>query len=85
MDKCYCKNRKKRTRSYNLQLKRLQCITINELAKNVITAKLKRILENEQIEIMKAQTQSSGLLTNQSGYYDFCKKSRYKRFSQMVK
>ena len=37
---------------FNLQLKRLQCITLNELAKDVIAGKLKKILEDEEIEIM---------------------------------
>ena len=59
---------------FNLQLKRLQCITLNELAKDVIGGKLKRITEDEEIKIMKIQAQGSGLVTSQSGYYDFYKK-----------
>ncbi|MGD9674205.1 MAG: integrase [Candidatus Nitrosocosmicus sp.] len=59
---------------FNTQLKRLQCETLNELAKDIIAGKIKRITEDEQIDIMKIQAQSSGLLTVQSGYYDFYKK-----------
>ena len=70
---------------FNLQLKRLQCITLNELAKEVIAGKLKRISEDEEIEIMKVQSQGSGLLTSQSGYYDFYKKIDTNDFLKWLK
>jgi hypothetical protein len=58
---------------FNTQLKRLQCETLNELVKDVIAGKVARITEDKQIEIMKTQAQTSGILTAQSGYYDFYK------------
>jgi hypothetical protein len=70
---------------FNLQLKRLQCITLNELAKEVIAGKLKRISEDEEIEIMKVQAQGTGLFTNQSGYYDFYKKIDTNDFLKWLK
>jgi hypothetical protein len=59
---------------FNTQLKRLQCETLNELVKDVIAGKVARITEDKQIEIMKTQAQTSGILTAQSGYYDFYKR-----------
>ena len=70
---------------FNLQLKRLQCITLNELAKDIIAGKLKRISEDEEIEILKVQTQVSGLMTSQSGYYDFYKKIDTNDFFKWLK
>ena len=35
MDKCNCKDKKKEQNFFNIQLKRLQCETLNELAKEV--------------------------------------------------
>jgi hypothetical protein len=70
---------------FNLQLKRLQCITLNELAKEVIAGKLKRISEDEEIEIMKVQTQGTGLFTNQSGYYNFYRKIDTNDFLKWLK
>ena len=59
---------------FNTQLKRLQCETLNELVKDVIAGKIARITEDKQIEIMKTHAQTSGVLTAQSGYYDFYKR-----------
>jgi len=59
---------------FNTQLKRLQCETLNELVKDVIAGKIARITEDKQIEIIKTQAQTSGVLTAQSGYYDFYKR-----------
>jgi intergrase/recombinase len=77
--------RRKEQDLFNLQLKRLRCITLNELAKEVIAGKLKRITEDEEIEIMKVQTQGSGLVTSQSGYYDFYKKIDTNDFLKWLK
>jgi hypothetical protein len=76
--------RRKEQDLFNIQLRRLQCETLNELAKDVISGKLKRITEDEQIDIMKAQTQASGLLTTQSGYYDFYKKINPEEFHKWL-
>ena len=77
--------RRKEQDLFNLQLKRLQCQTLNELAKEIIAGKLKRISEDEEIEIMKVQAQSGGLLTSQSGYYDFYKKVDTNDFLKWLK
>jgi hypothetical protein len=77
--------RRKEEDLFNLQLKRLRCITLNELAKEVIAGKLKRITDDEEIEIMKVQTQGSGLVTSQSGYYDFYKKIDTNDFLKWLK
>ncbi|MGC1133496.1 MAG: hypothetical protein WA941_11785 [Nitrososphaeraceae archaeon] len=60
---------------FNTQLKRLHFETLNELVKNLIAGKITMISEDKQVEIMKIQAQTTGLLTAQSGgYYDFYKK-----------
>ncbi|MGH9965766.1 MAG: hypothetical protein ACRD5E_13195, partial [Nitrososphaeraceae archaeon] len=60
---------------FNTQLKRLHIETLNELVKNLIAGKITMIAEDRQIEIMKVQAQTTGLLTAQSGdHYDFYKR-----------
>ena len=59
---------------FNKQLDNLQCQTVKDLCNLVIAGKLRKITDEEQINIMRSQTQSTGLSTAQIGNrFDFWK------------
>ena len=59
---------------FNKQLDTLNCQTLKDLCNLLIAGKLRRITDEEQIDIMKVQTQATGLSTAQIGdKFDFWK------------
>ena len=52
---------------FNKQLDNLRCETLKDLCSLLIAGKLRLVTDDEQVQIMKAQTQSTGLLTSQIG------------------
>ena len=59
---------------FNKQLDNLRCETLKDLCSLLIAGKLRIVTDDEEVQIMKAQTQSSGLLTSQIGdKFDFWK------------
>ena len=59
---------------FNRQLDNLQCKTLKDLCNLLILGKLKRISDDEQMQNMNLQIQSSGLVTTQIGQiFDFWK------------
>ena len=52
---------------FNKQLDNLRCETLKDLCSLLIAGKLRIVTDDEQVQIMKAQTQSTGLLTSQIG------------------
>src|SRR5947208_13433283 len=58
----------------NKQLDRLNYVTLGDLVKDLMAGKLTRLTEDQQIDIMKTNLQTSGQLTDLSGKpYDFYK------------
>jgi len=58
----------------NRQLDRLNYITLGDLVKDLIAGKITRLADDQQIDIMKTNLQTSGQLTGLSGKpYDFYK------------
>jgi hypothetical protein len=59
---------------FNKQLDNLQCQTLKDLCNLLIAGKLRRVTDDEQVHIMKVQTQATGLSTVQNGdKFDFWK------------
>src|SRR5919109_1335663 len=59
---------------FNKQLDNLNCQTLKDLCNLLIAGKLRRITDEEQVDIMKVQTQATGLSTAQTGHkFDFWK------------
>src|SRR5215211_1735245 len=57
---------------FNKQLDNLQCQTLKDMCNLLIAGKLRRITDDEQVDIMKVQTQATGLSTAQIGdKFDF--------------
>ena len=52
---------------FNKQLDNLHCQILKDLCKLLVAGKLRRITDEEQIDIMKVQTQATGLSTAQIG------------------
>ena len=60
---------------FNKQLQRFGWQTLGDLVKDLMAGKIERMRPDKEIEIMKIQAQSSGLLTSQLGdYSEFYKK-----------
>ena len=60
---------------FNKQLQRFGWQTLGDLVKDLMTGKIERMSADKEIEIMKIQAQSSGLLTSRLGdYSEFYKK-----------
>ncbi|MGA7043870.1 MAG: hypothetical protein WBY71_09400 [Nitrososphaeraceae archaeon] len=58
----------------NKQLDRLNYVTLGDLVKDLITGKLTHVTEDQQIDIMKTNLQTTGQITGLSGKpYDFYK------------
>jgi ATP-dependent exoDNAse (exonuclease V) alpha subunit len=58
----------------NRQLSRLNYNTLGDLVKDLISSKLTRVTEDQQIDIMKTNLQTAGQITGLSGKpYDFYK------------
>lgn len=58
----------------NIQLNRINCETLGDLVKDLVTGKITRVTEDQQIDIMKANLQTTGQLTGLSGKpYEFYK------------
>ena len=59
---------------FNKQLDNLRCETLKDLCSLLIAGKLRLVTDDEQVQIMKSQTQATGLLTSQIGNkFDFWK------------
>ncbi|MGA8916895.1 MAG: hypothetical protein WB474_12980, partial [Nitrososphaeraceae archaeon] len=59
---------------FNKQLDNLQCKTLKDLCSLLIGGKLTTLTDDEQIQVMKSQTQATGLSTIQIGEkFDFWK------------
>jgi hypothetical protein len=59
---------------FNKQLDNLRCTTLKDLCSLLIAGKLRLVTDDEQVQIMKTQTQTTGLLTAQLGdKFDFWK------------
>ena len=59
---------------FNKQLDSLQCNTLKDLCSLLIAGKLRRLTDDEQVQILKVQAQTTGLLTAQiSEKFDFWK------------
>jgi hypothetical protein len=57
---------------FNKQLDNLRCKTLKDLCSLLIGGKLRLLTDDEQVQIMKTQTQATGLLTAQAGdKFDF--------------
>jgi hypothetical protein len=68
------KIRKEELPVLNKQLDRLNYVTLGDLVKDLITGKLMRLSDDQQIDIMKTNLQTSGQITALSGKpYDFYK------------
>jgi hypothetical protein len=52
----------------NKQLDRLNYVTLGDLVKDLIAGKLTRLTDDQQIDIMKTNLQTSGQLTGQYQY-----------------
>jgi len=52
---------------FNRQLDNLQCKTLKDLCNLLISGKLRRLSDDEQMQNMNLQVQSSGLITTQMG------------------
>ena len=58
----------------NRQLDRLNYVTLGDLVKDLIAGKLAHVTEDQQIEIMNTNLQTTGQITGLSGKpYDFYK------------
>lgn len=70
---------------FNKQLQRFGWQTLGDLVKDLIAGKIERMSPDKEIEIMKIQAQSSGLLTSQLGdYSEFYKKIDEEDFKQWL-
>jgi intergrase/recombinase len=70
---------------FNKQLQRLGWQTLGDLVKDLMAGKIERMSPDKEIEIMKIQAQSSGLLTSQLGEYsEFYKKIDEEDFKQWL-
>ena len=49
---------------FNKQLDNLRCKTLKDLCSLLIAGKLRIVTDDEEVQIMKAQTQSTGLFTS---------------------
>jgi hypothetical protein len=59
---------------FNKQLDNLRCKTLKDLCSLLIAGKLKLVTDDEQVQIMKTQAQTTDLLTAQLGdKFDFWK------------
>lgn len=59
---------------FNKQLDNLRCKTLKDLCSLLIAGKLRLVTDDEQVQIMKTQAQTTGLLTAQLGdKFDFWK------------
>jgi hypothetical protein len=70
----------------NIQLDRINYNTLRDLVKDLITGKITRITEDQQIDIMKTNLQTSGQMTGLSGKpYDFYKQIDVNEFYSYLK
>jgi hypothetical protein len=59
---------------FNKQLDNMHCQTLKDLCNLLIAGKLRRVTDEEQVHVMKVQTQATGLSTAQIGNkFDFWK------------
>jgi intergrase/recombinase len=71
---------------FNKQLQRFGWQTLGDLVKDLMAGKIERMSPDKEIEIMKIQAQSGGLLTSQLGdYSEFYKKIDDEDFKQWLK
>ena len=71
---------------FNKQLQRFGWQTLGDLVKDLIAGKIERMSADKEIEIMKTQTQASGLLTAQLGdYSEFYKKIDHEDLGQWLR
>ena len=74
MDKCWCQYDKNEVDLFNRQLDNLQCKTLKDLCNLLIEGKLRRISDDEQVQVMNIQYQTTNLATAQVGQkFDFWK------------
>jgi len=70
---------------FNKQLDNLQCQTLKDLCNLLIVGKLRRVTDDEQVHIMKVQTQATGLSTVQIGdKFDFWKQIDDEEFHKWI-
>ncbi len=70
----------------NIQLNRINCETLGDLVKDLITGKITRITEEQQIDIMNTNLQTNGQLTGLSGKpYEFYKQIDISDLQQYLK
>ena len=71
---------------FNKQLQRFGWQTLGDLVKDLMLGKIERMSPDKQLEIMKIQAQSGGLLTSQFGdYSDFYRKIDHEEFKDWLK
>ena len=59
---------------FNKQLDNLRCKTLKDLCNLLIAGKIRLVTDDEQVQILKVQTQATGILTAQLGdKFDFWK------------
>jgi hypothetical protein len=70
----------------NKQLDRLNYVTLGDLAKDLIAGKITRLTDDQQIDIMNSNLQTTGQITGLSGKpYDFYKQIDVLDFSNYLK
>ncbi len=70
----------------NRQLDRLNYITLGDLAKDLIAGKITRLTDDQQIDVMNTNLQTTGQITGLSGKpYDFYKQIDVMDFSNYLK
>jgi hypothetical protein len=63
---------------FNKQLDNLRCKTLKDLCNLLIAGKIRLVTDDEQVQILKVQTQATGILTAQLGdKFDFWKQIDY--------
>lgn len=71
---------------FNKQLQRFGWQTLGDLVRDLMLGKIERTSPDKQLEIMKIQAQSGGLLTSQFGdYSDFYRKIDHEDFNNWLK
>lgn len=72
--------------TFNQQLQRFGWETLGDLVKDLVAGKIERLNAEKEIEIMKTQAQTGGLLTRQLGdYSEFYKKIDHEDLKQWLK
>ena len=70
----------------NRQLDRLNYTTLGDLAKDLVSGKITRLTDDQQIDIMKTNLQANGQITGLSGKpYDFYKQIDIEDFLNYLK